>query len=148
MTNLREMLKRHEGYKRKPYFCTAGKKTIGVGWNMDANRLPDDIASFLRLHGYITDEMIERLLDISIETATNHCRDIYSGFDDFSENRRFALIDFVFNVGVSTALKFKNTNLAISAGRWGDAARGLRNSLYYKQVGKRGEEIAGMIEEG
>jgi lysozyme len=159
MDRLKEMLKRHEGFRRKKYLCTKKHWTIGVGWNLDANPLPDDIASFLRIHGYITDEMIERLLDISIETATDNCRDVYPGFDSFSENRRFALIDFMFNLGIGHVLEFVNTNRAINEGRWTDAAHGIKHSAYWKQLGgdpegtddgklERPEEIAKMIMEG
>lgn len=148
MSDIREMLIRHEGYKKQVYFCPANHRTIGVGWNIDANPLPRDIAAFLHLHGFITDEMVDRLLDLSIEAATNNCRDIYKDFDQFSENRRNALIDFMFNIGAGTALKFKVTNKAIKDKRWWDAANGIRNSAYYKQVGARGEEIAHLIEMG
>ncbi|MDD5774370.1 MAG: glycoside hydrolase family protein [Candidatus Omnitrophica bacterium] len=156
---LKQMLIRHEGWRKMPYRCPAGRLTIGVGWNMESNQMPDDIASYLRFHGHITDEMIDRLLNISIEAATHHCRNIYPQFDSFSENRRFALIDFIFNVGVGTALKFVNTNKAIREGRWKDAANSIKKSLYFKQLGgdppgaddgrlERPEEIARMIEEG
>jgi len=159
MNRLKEMLIRHEGWKNKPYRCTKGKLTIGVGWNIEANRLPGDIAAYLRMYGRITDEMINRLLDISIETATNNCRGVFKGFDSFSENRRFALIDFMFNLGVTRELKFKNTNKAINEGRWHDAANGIKHSAYWRQLGgdpegtddgklERPEEIAKMIENG
>jgi hypothetical protein len=52
----------------------------------------------------------------------------------------------VFNVGEATAREFVNTNKAINDERWQDAANGIRKSAYYRQVGKRGEEIARMIE--
>lgn len=159
LDKLKAMLSRHEGRKNKVYLCTKRKRTIGVGWNLDANPLPQDIASFLYSHAYITEEMIDRLLDISIENATDNCRDLYNDFDSFSENRRFALIDFIFNIGVGTALTFKNTNKAINEGRWGDAANGIRHSQYWKQLGgdpegtddgklERPEEIAMMIQGG
>ena len=41
--SLREMLERHEGRKKKVYRCSKGKKTIGVGHNVDAKGLPPDI---------------------------------------------------------------------------------------------------------
>jgi len=156
---LKEMLRRHEGRKNKVYLCTQKKRTIGVGWNLDANPLPADIASFLQMHGYITDEMIDRLLDISITTATDNCRDIYRDFDTFSENRRFALIDMMFNMGIGTLKTFKNTNKAINEGRWDDAVTGIKHSQYWKQLGgdpegtddgklARPEEIAMMIQGG
>lgn len=145
---LKDMLRRHEGVRNRPYLCPAGKNTIGVGWNMDANKLPNSIASYLRLHGFITEEMIDQLLDISIETATNQCRNIYPKFDDYSEARRFALIDFVFNVGIGTALKFRNMLAAIKVNNWNRAADEMYYSQWSKQVGDRAVEVIGMVRNG
>lgn len=159
MADLRKMLKRHEGVRNKKYRCTKGHWTIGIGWNLDANPLPTAIAMFLKEHGYITNEMIEQLLDISIETATRDCYKLYPAFDTFTENRRFALIDFLFNLGFVRASTFINTNKAINEGRWSDAAHGIKHSAYWRQLGgdpegtddgklERPEEIAQMILEG
>lgn len=153
------MLARHEGRKNKVYKCPAGYNTIGVGWNIDANPLPMGIAEFLRVNGFITDDMIEDLLDISIDVATKNCKRLYPNFSKLSVTRQNALIDFMFNVGIGTAAGFHNTNLAINEGRWEDAAKGLRKSLYWRQLGgdpegtddgklERPEEIAQMLIEG
>ena len=144
--NLRAMLVRHEGYRKIPYRCPAGHMTIGIGHNYDANPLPGDIRQHLNVYGYITGNMVERLFQMDIEAAGEGCRRLYKDFYDFTEDRRMALIDFVFNVGETTAVTFVQTNRAINEGRWKDAANGLRKSKYYKQVGKRGEEIARMLE--
>lgn len=159
MENLREMLIRHEGWKNKAYVCSAGHKTIGVGWNLDANTLPSDIASYFRLYNEITDEMVNRLLDFSIEAATKQCEALYTGFDTFSEQRQKALIDFVFNVGVGTATKFRKMRAAVNLQNWGRAADELMDSRYYRQLGgdpagtddgrlERSEEIIRMLKEG
>ncbi len=146
--NLKEMLIRHEGLRLKPYHCPAGKLTIGVGWNLEANKLPPDIASYFRMNGEITEEMADRLLDISIETATKQCQSLYMGFDGYPEARRFALIDFVFNVGVGTALEFRKMRAAISMQDWNKAADEMVDSDWFKQVGTRGPEIVGMVRMG
>lgn len=146
--SLKEMLRRHEGLRLKPYLCPAGKRTIGYGWNIEAHALPPDIAACLRVTGAITVEMAERLLDISIEATTEDCRDIYPGFDGFSEARRFALIDFVFNVGATVALKFKNMRAAIKALNWARAADEMYFSRWREQVGDRATEVIGMVREG
>ena len=142
------MIKRHEGWRLKPYLCPAGKKTIGAGWNIDANALPPSTASYLRLHGTITDSMAEELLTLSIDMAVLQCKSLYVGFDTFSERRRNALIDFVFNVGVGTAIKFTKMRNAIIKQDWNKAADEMVNSAWYTQVGNRGPEIVGMIREG
>lgn len=143
-----EMTRRHEGLKLKPYHCPAGKLTIGYGWNLEAHPLPDDYASCLRMTGAITEDMAERLLDISITAATDDCRAIYPGFDGFTEARKAALIDFMFNVGATTAMKFKKMRAAIEASDWSKAADELYDSEWRTQVGDRAEEIIGMVRVG
>jgi len=146
--SLREMLKRHEGVKLKPYRCTAGKLTIGVGHNIDAKGLPDDIEAYLDSYGKITQEMVDILLDADIEDAIADCERLYPDFSDFSEVRQDALIDFVFNVGYGVAKKFKTTNGYINAGKWEKASESLLASLYAKQVKGRADEIAEMLRDG
>ncbi len=145
---IHDMLRRHEGLSLKPYRCPAGKQTIGYGWNMEAHPLPSDIAACLRITGAITEEMAERLLNISIDTADADCRDIFPGFVNFTEARKAALTDFVFNVGSTTALKFKKMRAAIETGNWDRAADELVDSDWFKQVGVRGPEIVGMVRVG
>jgi GH24 family phage-related lysozyme (muramidase) len=142
------MLIRHEGYRFLAYLCPADHWSIGVGHNLDAKPLKGDMHTFYALYGYITESMLERLFNEDVEEAINGCRALYPAFDDFRIRRQNALTDFLFNVGVGTARTFKTTNRAINEGRWQDAANGLRNSKYYKQVKGRGETIARMIEEG
>jgi len=146
--NLHDLIKKHEGLRLKKYLCSKKHWTIGYGWNLDAHKLPEDIAACLNVTGAITEAMAERLLNISITVATDDCRAIYPGFDVFSEARRFALIDFMFNLGSTKALKFKKTLAAIEAGDWQRAADELVDSDWFKQVGNRGPEIVGMVRVG
>lgn len=154
--NLKELIIRHEGWRNRRYLCPAGRRTIGVGWNMDAWPLPHEIASYERVNGFIPDDMIDRLLDISIDTATLQCRSIFPGFDKFSEARRFALIDMAFTLGGFGLLGFRKMRKAISAGDWNEAAEQARDSAYWRQLGgdpkgtddgklERPEEIAIML---
>jgi lysozyme len=146
--NLLDLIKRHEGLRLEPYFCSGGARTIGYGWNLDAHRLPDDIAACLRVTGSITEDMADRLLNISVDAAIRDCRAIFPDFDAYSEARRFGLIDFVFNVGVTTALKFKRTITAIKAQDWDKAADAMKDSRWFGQVKSRGPEIVSMVRNG
>ena len=147
MESLKEMIGRHEGLRLYRYICPAGKPTIGYGWNLE-NPLPEDIRAHLNLFGCITEEQADRLLDISIDAALRQCRALYPGFDGFSEARRNALADFVFNVGAGTAMKFKKMMAAIERGDWNSAADEMIDSLWYRQVGNRAKEIVEMIRRG
>jgi len=146
--NLKELLISHEGKRNEVYRCSAGHRTIGVGWNLDANPLPRDIQAYLDEHGCLNDACIDRLLDISIGWATKDCHDLFPDFDYFTENRQMALIDFVFQLGRTKALRFSKSIAAINTGRWEDAALNLSRSLWYEQVPNRAEEICKLIEEG
>jgi lysozyme len=150
MTNdkLKDMLARHEGVRFKPYKCPAGFNTIGIGHNYDANPLPKDTREYLDKHGEITPAMVDKLLDSDIAMALAACKRLYPEFDGFSEQRQNALQDWLFNIGEGTARKFQVTNRAINEGRWDDAAQGMTNSRWFKQVGNRSKEIVAMIKEG
>lgn len=146
--SLREMVKLHEGLRLFPYLCPAGKKSIGYGWNLEANRPPEHIAAYLRMNGRITEEMAEELLTISLGAAIEDARSLYPGFDGFTEDRQDALVDFVFNVGAGKAVCFKRMRQAINDGNWPWAADELKNSRYYLQVGNRGRELEEMLRHG
>lgn len=156
---IHETLRRHEGLRLKKYRCPSGHWTIGYGWNLDAHALPSDIAACLRINGAISKEMAEWLLNISIDMATMQCRAIFPHFDDFTERRRAALIDIVFNLGAKGVMAFKKMLAAIATGDWNEAAHQVNDSAYWRQLGgdpagtddgklERPEEIAQMLREG
>ena len=143
-----ELITKHEGRRKKPYKCTAGKKTIGIGWNYDDNPLPVYIAAYLKKHGEITDEMINYLLDISVGRAIDDCRTLFPDFDGFSINRQMALTDFVFQLGRKTASTFVNSIAMINTGRWEEAAENMMKSRWATQTPKRAEEVTDLIAAG
>lgn len=128
--NIRDLLKRHEGVRNKPYVDTAGKVTIGVGHNLT------DIG--------LTNEQIEDLLTDDIERAETECHK-YDWFAGLSECRKAAVIDFQFNVGPGTFASFRTFIACMSRGDWDGAGAALEHSLWYKQVKARGPEIVNMI---
>ena len=144
---VRDMIKRHEGLSLKIYYCTAGKRTIGYGWNLDAHGLPNDIAAYLRMRGEIDIGMAERLLTISIASAEADCREIYRGFEMFSERRQAALVDFLF-AGARVALSFRKMRAAIFQEDWNRAADEMQDSKWYEQTKGRAVELCEMVRNG
>ena len=143
-----DLIENHEGRRNAPYLCPAGAKTIGVGWNMDANPLPNDIAEHLRRNGHITDDMIDQLLAISVRHATADARSLFPDFDNFTERRRMALVDFLFQLGYRRARGFAKSIAAINTGRWEDAAKEMLNSTWATQTPRRAKTITDMVAEG
>jgi len=142
--DLKSQLRLHEGIRFSPYPCSAGQTTIGVGWNMDARRLPSGIAKYLKLHGCITPEMVDELLEMSIDSAVSDCRQLFPAFVSFSDVRQHALIDVVFNLGKAKISKgFPSFCHAVNIGDWQGAAdelkyadgrRKTKLSLYWTQL--------------
>jgi lysozyme len=143
-----EFIEKHEGRRKRVYQCPAGANTIGVGWNMDANELPQDISHFLAQNGYITDEMIDRMLKTSVRQAVADCRVLFPNFDGIDDARRMALTDFVFQLGFRRARQFRKAIAAINTGRWEDAANEMRDSLWFTQTSRRAQEVTDIIETG
>ena len=132
--NLKQQLIDHEGFRAKPYKCPAGKLTIGVGRNIEDNGISVEEAEFM--------------LENDIKRCIEELRDIFKDFDTFGENQKMALIDFIFNIGKTTFLKFKKTISAIKNQDWEEASKEMQNSLWYKQVGNRGKFIVNQIKKG
>lgn len=126
------MLETDEGLRLKPYKCTAGKTTIGIGRNLDDNG--------------ISKEMAYQMLDEDVALANKACQKLFGEqWNSWSENRRLGWINFLFNVGFQTASKFKNTIRAARIEDWAEVEKHLKESLWYKQVGKRAERVIAMI---
>lgn len=145
---IEQFIEKHEGRKLKPYKCPAGAKTIGVGWNIDANPLPGAIGRCLKETGKITNAMADQLLSLSIKVASSDCEDLFPDFDNFTDNRRMALIDFLFQLGKSRASKFVNSIHMINTAQWKEAAENMRQSAWFNQVPNRAKEVTKLIEEG
>lgn len=128
--NVEEFFKKHEGFKRYPYTCTAGKITIGWGWNLTDNGLPVDICEIL----------LERTLQIATEDSkTVLGEDVYNRL---SEVRKAILVDLAANLGLGRLRKFKNMIAAVKVGDYAKASLELIDSRWYTQVGIRGKDLA------
>jgi len=134
MSKLIETLKRHEGVKDTLYKCTADKWTIGVGRNLEDVGLSED--------------EIDYLLQNDIERTKNLIERYMPWYSDLDEVRQEALINFVFNVGIGTAMKFKNAMAALEAHDYDTAAIEMMDSNWAKQVGNRAIEVTEMIRTG
>ena len=145
---LRKLIRKHEGCSLIPYKCPAGRTTIGYGWNVESNPLPPDIDAHLKEHGSITKAMAEELLDLAIEWSIEDCRHLYPKFDTFTENRRNALTDMAYNMGLYTLSAFRISNKFVNDEMWQEAADNFALSKWAKQVKGRSKEVLKMLRDG
>ncbi len=145
MEPLKEQLILHEGLKLNAYKCPAGKWTIGVGRNLEANPLSkDEVLEVLKEVG-ITEEIAIRWLEKKIRQVKRQLAN-YEWYTSQSEIRRRVLIDMAFNLGVTGLLSFQNMIGALEVGNYEAAAKEMLESRWAEQVGKRAERLALMME--
>jgi lysozyme len=131
---MEEQLTLHEGREVYPYIDTVGKVTIGVGWNLTDNGLPE--------------EVIDLLLDMALD---NHWKELTAQLpwvSTLDEVRQRVLLDMAFNLGVPKLLKFKNTLAMVKKGDYAAASKGMLQSKWATQVGKRARRLATMMKTG
>lgn len=141
---LRAELSRDEGREPMMYLDSEGIETIGVGWNLKHNPLPEDV--------------IDRLLDEGIEQAEEALDKIEPRWRDTSkvtQARQRALLNLAFNLGQTRLAGFKkmweSIGNAITTGNaswWDEAAKHALDSKWATQVGPRAQRIAAMFRTG
>ncbi len=126
------MIKKHEGFKNKPYLDTVGKLTIGYGRNLDDNGISRGEADFMILND----------INRAIKELEN-----YSWYLVAPLKVKQALIDMNFNLGLSRFLSFRKMIRALIYKDYKEAAREALNSKWASQVGDRAKTIAVMMSE-
>ena len=115
----------------KMYLCPAGYRTIGIGHNLDANP--------------ISDEAIDVIFRDDLNEVAEQLDRYFSWWRKKPETVQVVLLDFVFNVGIGTARKFRRTMRLIERGAYERASYALLNSRYAKQVKNRANRNAVLL---
>lgn len=137
LEEFKQELEKDEGRVKHAYQDSLGYWTIGVG------RLIDK-----RLGGGLRDDEINYLLNNDVEEALITAQKLVKNFDALTSNRKVVILHLAFNLGYTKLAKFVTTLKAVNEGRWEDAARGMENSLWYKQVGNRSKRLVKLMREG
>lgn len=142
-----KMLKFDEGVRFKPYLCPAGKKTIGVGHNIEANPLPPNLKNELEQTGVLSFQSVECLLEKDIDEAIAGAKDIFGKlWNSFSEARQLAILNMIYAMGTYGLLKWNNTIKHIRAGEWAAASECVLDSKWAKvQAPGRARRVATLM---
>jgi lysozyme len=135
---MREHLKRllilHEGVRPDLYKCPAGKWTIGVGHNLDANPIS------MRAALLILEDDVE-----DVEDQLDEALPWWRRLDDV---RQAVLVDMAFNMGVSGLEDFVRTLRCARYGEYEQAADAMLESRWARQVPNRAKRLAQMMRTG
>lgn len=128
------LLLKHEGLKLKPYRCTSGKLTIGVGRNLEDRGITKSEAMYL--------------LSNDIADVIHQLKEKLPVFNVLDQTRQDVLVDMAFNMGVGGLLEFKNTLASIEKGHYRKASKQMLQSKWAKQVPNRAGELSEMMKTG
>ena len=134
LQRMRDQLVRHEGLRLKPYRCSAGKLTIGVGRNIE------DVG--------ITEEEAMAMLSNDISRVIGELDRRVPAFANLNEVRRRVLIDMGFNLGIGRLMKFRRMLAALEAENYARAAVEMMDSRWARQVDNRAVRLKRMMETG
>jgi lysozyme len=132
--SLIEDLKRHEGFRAKPYRDTTGHLTLGYGFNLDTTGISQTEATMILEH--------------RIKILQSQLRQRLPFWSRLSQNRQDVLVNMAYNLGIEALLEFKKTLQHIASGEYREAGDQMLRSLWAKQVGKRAVELADMMRNG
>lgn len=143
-----EYIKHWEGFVSKPYLCPAGKLTIGYGRNIQDRQLSAREYRILFPNKTISEAMIAldrdgiseksatMLLKIDVDAIIYQLNsERWTG--ELSKLRFMVIVDMAYNMGYYGLLGFKKMIKAIKEEDYEKASDEIRDSKYYKQVGRR-----------
>ena len=140
---------RDEGLRLSPYRDTKNYLTTGIGRCLDTNPLTPEEVAFVghdarRLP--ITEAQARYLCANDIKRVSLRLTRNLSWWSKQPEPIQRVLANMAFNLGVPGLMTFQNTLAAIQQGRYADAAKGMRSSLWARQVKGRAERLAQIVE--
>lgn len=143
--NLIEQIKAHEGFRGDYYCCTAGKKSIGYGRNVENNPFSHDELVYMGRNVFsvepMTKDEAEYLLINDLNNVIESLKDKIS-LDSLSKPRKAVCINMAFNLGVNGFMGFKKMLSALSEFDYDKAATEMLDSRWADQVKSRSTTLA------
>lgn len=133
-TNLYEQLRRDEGYVESAYKDSLGYYTIGIGFLIDE-----------RKGGGLREEEIEFIFHNRMNIIRERLMADYPWMNCLSGPRQAVFLNMAYQLGVSGLANFTNTLSHAEKGNWKRTARGMKNSLWFKQTPNRAKRLIKQI---
>ena len=131
---LLERLVLHEGLRLKPYRCTKGRLTIGVGRNLEDKGLSKEEAFFL-----LKNDILE---------VQNECEKHFKFFNQLNQTRQEVLLEMAFNLGIKGLKGFKKFLKALDEKDYLTASKEMLNSKWALEVKGRAKRLALLMQKG
>ena len=140
MADIISLLNHEEGFSAKPYYCSAGYPTIGIGQRIGPKGAPLKLYEFTVSKAlaavWLADKVKETLADMdkypNIRAAMAVC----------NEPRQAILISMAYQMGADGLSKFTNTLKSVAAKEWHAAQAGMLASKWARQTPNRANRHA------
>ena len=134
---VKERIKKHEGFRNTVYLDSLGKATIGYG------HLITKADNFIEGVEYSKEEL-DALFDKDFDTACDQAMTLVDSFN-ICEDAVGVIIEMVFQLGIGGVGKFKMMLEALKESDYANAAVHMLASNWHKQTPKRCEELAEVL---
>lgn len=137
--NYYNFIAKNEGIRTKPYRCTAGYLTIGIGHNCDANPTKPIIGKEIsKLYPQaITYEEIKLLFNHDLANAIKSATKHHPDFEELPDNYKLVIVDMIFQIGSAGYGLFKNFKMGVKLRNTDKMIKSLLNSKVQKQTPNR-----------
>lgn len=133
-SSLEALIRAEEGCRLKPYRCTSGKITIGIGRNLEDKG--------------ISEEEAELMFANDVAEVKAQIKQALPWASTLDPVRYAVLASMAFQMGIYGLLEFRNTLNAVFREDWDAAAKGMLGSKWAKQTPKRARRHAVMMRTG
>ena len=131
--SIKNRIKKHEGFRKKPYLDTLGNKTVGIGHKIiKGEKIPTD-----------TEELLD-LYDKDFNKALNNAKSIINE-NSISPEAFGVLVEMNFQMGKKGTLGFKKMLSALKDKNYNLAATELLDSKFAKQTPNRANTLAKVL---
>ena len=134
---IKEDLVRHEGYVTEIYLCSENYPTFGIGHMVTET----DMEYTWPVGTPVTDERILQVFHDDCKVAVEDAEKLVDNLYDHPDDVIRVLVNMVFNLGRPRLSKFKNMLAAVEAKDYVKSAEEMIDSKWYRQVGRRSEEL-------
>jgi GH24 family phage-related lysozyme (muramidase) len=151
-----KLIRDHEGVRSRVYPDSEGILTIGVGFNLQKNGATQRIAALSVDYNdlcagncELNDDQVDKLFEDDLNTAVADAKTCVSNFSLHPEDVQTAIVDMVFNLGVTRFSKFTATIAALEADPpdYCKAAVEMRDSAWAKQVPNRANDDIALVQQ-
>ncbi len=136
---IHELLAYEEGFREKPYHCSEGYVTIGIGTKIGPKLAPLDMYQFK-----VTKKVAEAFLDEELKSIRAQLVK-HRWYTELDEDRQTIIKSMCYQLGYSGLMKFKNMIAALEKKHWPEASLEALDSRWAKQTPARAKRHANVL---